>query len=71
LCFFFTGIVTEPSSIFVAGDPTTVYNLLEILDGLLDFMMEQIDPNLDSGGTTIPIDFLAFSYMLFSWKIQN
>ena len=35
---------------FVAGEPTTVYNFLEILDGLLDFMLEQIDLNLDSGG---------------------
>ena len=36
---------------FVAGDPTTVFNLLEILDGLLDFMLEQIEINIDSGGT--------------------
>jgi len=35
---------------FISGDPTTVYNLLEILDGLLDFMLDQISNDLDSGG---------------------
>ena len=35
---------------FVGGDPVTVFNLFEIMDGLLDFMLEQIDIEADSGG---------------------
>ena len=38
------------SSSFVAADPVTIFNLFEILDGLLDFMLEQIDLKSDSGG---------------------
>nr|CAB3230078.1 centrosomal protein of 95 kDa-like [Phallusia mammillata] len=33
----------------VAGDPTSIYNLLEILDGLFEFMLDQISNDLDSG----------------------
>uniref|UniRef100_H2XX99 DUF5745 domain-containing protein n=1 Tax=Ciona intestinalis TaxID=7719 RepID=H2XX99_CIOIN len=36
--------------LFVNGDTVTIYNLLEILDGVLEFMLEQISSNGDSGG---------------------
>lgn len=39
----------SPSS-FVAADAVTIFNLFEILDGLLDFMLEQIEVESDSGG---------------------
>nr|XP_002124068.1 centrosomal protein of 95 kDa-like [Ciona intestinalis] len=35
--------------LFVNGDTVTIYNLLEILDGVLEFMLEQISSNGDSG----------------------
>jgi len=35
---------------YVNGDPTTIYNLLEIMDGLLEFMMDQISDSAADDG---------------------
>lgn len=38
------------ASDIVDGDLMAVYNLLEIMDGLLDYLLEKIVPDGDSGG---------------------
>uniref|UniRef100_H2ZGE0 DUF5745 domain-containing protein n=1 Tax=Ciona savignyi TaxID=51511 RepID=H2ZGE0_CIOSA len=35
--------------LIIKGDTITLYNMLEILDGVLEFMLEQISSNGDSG----------------------
>ena len=50
---------------FVGGDPVTVFNLFEIMDGLLDFMLEQIDIEADSGGIFLLKPNYIVELMLF------
>ncbi|XP_076810131.1 centrosomal protein of 95 kDa-like [Clavelina lepadiformis] len=57
-------------SCFVEGDPATVYNLLEILDGLLEFMLDQISSNADSGDEA-DVDSDQFSVQSNLLKQQN
>ena len=54
---------------YVNGDPTTIYNLLEIMDGLLEFMMEQISNSAGKINVTIELIcslLLAFNFTLFN-----
>ena len=41
--YLHTNLSHISASKFIQGDGTTVYNLLEILDGLLDFMLDHVN----------------------------